>query len=342
MINVISKVRVGIIGAGRIGKIHTENLLSRIQEAEIISIADVDLNKTKEWANNVGINKIFSDPKDVIHDPDIDAVVICSPTNTHSDLIIESAKAKKHIFCEKPIDFDLNRIKMALKEVDKYGVKLQIGFNRRFDHNFRKIHQLVESGQLGDVHIINITSRDPDLPSMEYLKNSGGIFMDMTIHDFDMARYIANSEVDEIYASGSVLIDPKIKEIKDYDTAVSILKFKNGVTCIIDNSRKAAYGYDQRIEVFGSKGSALAYNDTPTNVIVSDEKAVCMDKPLYFFLERYKESFVQEMKSFINSVLKDEKPLVSGIDGLKAAVIASFASKSVMQKMPLRIEDDVL
>ncbi len=335
----ISKVRVGIIGAGRIGKIHTENLLKEISEAEVVSIADVELNKIKEWAENLGVKKIFADPKEIINDSKIDAVIICSPTNTHSDLIIESAKAGKHIFCEKPIDFDLKRIKAALKAVQESGVKLQIGFNRRFDHNFGKIHQLIQKGQLGDIHIINITSRDPDLPSMEYLKNSGGIFMDMTIHDFDMARYLANSEVDEIYAFGSVLIDPRIKEIGDYDTAVSILKFKNGVTCIIDNSRKAVYGYDQRVEVFGSKGSATAYNDTPTNVIVSDENAVCMDKPLYFFLERYKASFVQEMKDFINCITKDEEPIVSGIDGFKAVIIASSASKSAKEKKTVKIED---
>jgi myo-inositol 2-dehydrogenase/D-chiro-inositol 1-dehydrogenase len=340
MINVISKVKVGIIGMGRIGKIHAENILKEIPEAEVVSIADIEVNKAKELASKWDIKKIFADPREIINDPKIDAVVICAPTNTHSDLIIESAKAGKHIFCEKPIDFDLNRIKTALKVVEEAGVKLQIGFNRRFDHNFKKIHQLIESDQLGNVHIINITSRDPDLPSMEYLRSSGGIFMDMTIHDFDMARYLANDEVEEIYAAGSVLIDPKVKEIGDYDTAISILKFKNGATCIIDNSRKAVYGYDQRIEVFGSKGSATAYNDTPTNVIVSKENAVCMDKPLYFFLERYKESFVQEMKDFINCVIRDEKPIVSGIDGFKAALIASFALKSAKERKPIKITDE--
>jgi len=236
MINVIIKVKVGIIGMGRIGKIHAENILKEIPEAEVVSIADIEVNKAKELASKWNIKKIFADPREIINDPKIDAVVICAPTNTHSDLIIESAKAGKHIFCEKPIDFDLNRIKTALKVVEEAGVKLQIGFNRRFDHNFKKIHQLIESDQLGNVHIINITSRDPDLPSMEYLRSSGGIFMDMTIHDFDMARYLANGEVEEIYAAGSVLIDPKVKEIGDYDTAISILKFKNGATCIIDNS----------------------------------------------------------------------------------------------------------
>lgn len=336
----ISKVKVGIIGMGRIGKIHAENILKEIPEAEVVSIADIEVNKAKELASKWDIKKIFADPREIINDPKIDAVVICAPTNTHSDLIIESAKAGKHIFCEKPIDFDLKRIKTALKVVEEAGVKLQIGFNRRFDHNFKKIHQLVESDQLGNVHIINITSRDPDLPSMEYLRSSGGIFMDMTIHDFDMARYLANDEVEEIYAAGSVLIDPKVKEIGDYDTAISILKFKNGATCIIDNSRKAVYGYDQRIEVFGSKGSATAYNDTPTNVIVSKENAVCMDKPLYFFLERYKESFVQEMKDFINCVIRDEKPIVSGIDGFKAALIASFALKSAKERKPIKITDE--
>ncbi len=333
------KIHVAVIGAGRIGKIHTENLVNRISEAEVTCVADIQVDKTKEWAQQFGIGKVIPDPVKVIQDPSIDAVIICSPTDTHADLIIKAAKAGKDIFCEKPIDSNLDRIEAALKEVKKAGVKFQVGFNRRFDHNFRKIRSLVENGEIGDVHIVNITSRDPTPPSIEYVKSSGGIFVDMTIHDFDMARYLTGSEVTEVYAVGNVLVDPKIGEIGDYDTAVTTLKFENDSICTIDNSRKAVYGYDQRVEVFGSKGSAIAYNDRPTNVVVSTQDAVCIDKPLYFFLERYKESFVQEMQNFIDCVKNDEEPMVTGKDGFQAMAIAMAATKSAKEKRPVKLEE---
>lgn len=333
-----NKVRVGVIGAGRIGKIHIENLL-KISSVEVAYVVDIRIDDTKEWAKNLKVEKVVSDPGIVIHDPNVDAIIICSPTNTHADLIIESAKAGKDIFCEKPIDRDLNKIEKALKEAKGAGVKLQIGFNRRFDHNFWKIKELVENEQIGNVHIVNITSRDPAPPSLEYVKDSGGIFVDMTIHDFDMARYLTGSEVTEVYAAGNVLVDPKIGEVGDYDTAVTVLKFENGAICTIDNSRKAIYGYDQRVEVFGTKGSALAYNDRPTNVVVSTKDGVCMDKPLYFFLERYRESFVSEMRDFINCVKEGKNPLVTGEDGFQAMAIAVAATKSAKERRAVKIEE---
>lgn len=334
-----SKVKVGVIGAGRIGKIHTENLVRNVPDAEVIIIADPLVNETEEWAKEFGIERVVSDPYEVIANPDVDAVAICSPTNTHADLIIASAKAGKDIFCEKPIDLDLKKTIEALKVVEETGVKLQIGFNRRFDHNFRKIKKLIEDGKLGSVHIVNITSRDPNPPSIEYVKSSGGIFMDMTIHDFDMARYLVGSEVVEVYAVGNVLIDPKIGEAGDFDTAVIILKFEHGATCTIDNSRKAAYGYDQRVEVFGSKGSAMALNDRPTNVVVSTKEGVSSDRPLYFFLERYMKSFEDEMKDFISALTEDRELPVTGNDGLKAIIIAKAATLSAREKRPVRIEE---
>ncbi len=333
------KIRVAVIGAGRIGKIHIENLVNKISEAEVTCVADIQVDKTKEWAKKFGIERVIPDPIKAIQEPDIDAVIICSPTDTHADLIIESARAGKDIFCEKPIDRDLDRIEAALKEVKNAGVKFQVGFNRRFDHNFRKIRSLVKNGEIGDVHIVNITSRDPTPPSIEYVKSSGGIFVDMTIHDFDMARYLTGSEVTEVYAVGNVLVDPEIGKIGDYDTAITTLKFENGAICTIDNSRKAVYGYDQRVEVFGSKGSAIAYNDRPTNVIISTQNAVCMDKPLYFFLERYKESFVQEMQDFIDCLKDDEEPMVTGKDGFQAMAIAVAATKSAKEKKPVKVEE---
>jgi myo-inositol 2-dehydrogenase/D-chiro-inositol 1-dehydrogenase len=332
------KVRVAVIGAGRIGKIHIENL-SRIPAVELAYVVDVQLDMVKEWAKNLKIEKIVADPQIAINDRNVDAVIICSPTDTHADLIVKASEAGKDIFCEKPIDKDLNKIKKALKAVKEHGVKLQIGFNRRFDHNFYKIKKLVENGEIGNVHIVNITSRDPDLPPLEYVKSSGGIFADMTIHDFDMARYLVNSDVTEVYAVGNVLIDPKISEVGDFDTAVTVLKFKNGTICTIDNSRKAVYGYDQRVEVFGTKGSALAHNDRPTNVVVSNENGVCEDKPLYFFLERYKESFAREMEQFIECVKEGKLPSVNGEDGLNAMAIAIAANKSAKEKRVVKIEE---
>lgn len=333
------RIKIGVIGAGRIGRIHAKNLVQKIESADVIAICDPRYEETKAWADSVGIRNVVADPLDIINNPDVEAVVICSPTNTHADLIIASAKAKKDIFCEKPIDMDLEKTQKALEVVEKEGVKLQIGFNRRFDHNFRKIKRLIEDEKVGEIHVVNITSRDPAPPPIDYVKVSGGIFMDMAIHDFDMARYLVGDEVVEVYASGSVLIDPAIGEAGDYDTAVTVLKFKRGTTCIIDNSRKAAYGYDQRVEVFGSKGSARAENDTETNVIFSNEECVSSDKPLYFFLERYMQSFEDEMKDFIDSLVEGKKTPVSGHDGLMAIVIAKAATLSARENRPVKIEE---
>jgi myo-inositol 2-dehydrogenase/D-chiro-inositol 1-dehydrogenase len=275
----------------------------------------------------------------LISDPNIDAIAICSPTDTHADLIIACAEAGKAIFCEKPIANDVEKTREALEAVEKAGVKLQVGFNRRFDPNFRRIRELVQTQAIGEPHIIKITSRDPAPPPAEYVKGSGGIFLDMTIHDFDMARYLSGSEVTEVYASGSVLIDPAIGEAGDFDTAVIVLKLANGSTCVIDNSRRAAYGYDQRAEVFGSKGSAQAYNNTPTNVEVSTGEGVTTDKPLFFFLERYMESFAQELRDFTEALKKGSEPPVTGNDGLQSLLIAIAATKSARENRPVKISE---
>ncbi len=333
------KLRVGVLGAGRIGKIHVENLCHSVPNVEVVSIADVAVEATREWAKQFNITNITADPYEVINNPDIDAILICSPTDTHADYIIASAKAGKDIFCEKPIANDLEKTKEALKAVEEAGVKLQLGFNRRFDRNFSRIRELVQNGDLGDVHIVKITSRDPAPPPIEYVKVSGGIFMDMTIHDFDMARYLTGSEVEEVYAKGAVLVDPQIGEVGDFDTAVITLKFANGAIGVIDNSRKAVYGYDQRVEVFGSKGSAAAFNEKPTNVEVSTEDGVCTDKPLYFFLERYMGSFAQELQDFVTAIREDKQPPVTGKDGLEALYIAIAATQSAKAGRPVKLSE---
>ncbi|MGI6570084.1 MAG: inositol 2-dehydrogenase [Caldicoprobacterales bacterium] len=333
------KIKTGVIGAGRIGRLHAENIVNNIRGAEIKAIADINTENVKEWANELGINNVYDDYRRIIADPEIEAVLICSSTDTHAQIIIEAANAGKHIFCEKPIDFSIDRIYEALDAVGKNGVKLQIGFNRRFDHNFKKVRDLVKEGEIGTPHIIRITSRDPEPPPIEYVKRSGGIFLDMTIHDFDMARYLSGSDVVEVYTNAAVLVDPAIGEAGDADTAVISLKFANGAIGVIDNSRKAAYGYDQRVEVFGSEGCVTVSNDTPTSAVLSTQSGVISDKPKYFFLERYQDSFVTEMRAFFDSIINDSEPPVNGVDGLKPILIALAAKESYETGRPVKVEE---
>jgi len=332
-------MKLGLIGAGRIGKLHAELLNAHVPAAEIKTVAEIYIDEVKEWANRHRILNLTTDYADILNDAEIEAVLICSSTDTHARLITEAADAGKHIFCEKPIDFNIEKIKQALTSVKAAGVKLQIGFNRRFDHNFKKVHELVASGKVGDVHIVKITSRDPAPPPTEYLKVSGGIFLDMTIHDFDMARFLSLSEVEEVYAQGAVLIDPAIGELGDVDTAIITLKFKNGAVGVIDNSRQAVYGYDQRVEVFGSKGCVEVKNDFPNSAKLSTAEGVVSEKPLYFFLERYKMSYVEELKAFVDAVANDQEPAVSGNDGLQPVLIGVAALKSLTEKRPVKVEE---
>ncbi|HLF81057.1 MAG TPA: inositol 2-dehydrogenase, partial [Anaerolineales bacterium] len=307
-----ARLNFGVIGAGRIGKIHAANLASRISGARLGAVADVDLSAAQSLADQHHVTLVSRDHRDLLHDPAIDAVAICSATDTHSPFIQEAAKAGKHIFCEKPIDFDLNRIDAALQSVEAAGVKFQVGFNRRFDPNFRRVRDLVAAGKVGQPHLLRITSRDPGPPPLEYVKASGGIFLDMTIHDFDMARFLMGSEVEEIYAAGAVLVDPQIGKLGDLDTALITLRFSSGAIGAIDNSRKAVYGYDQRVEVFGSSGMAAAANETPDRHSFSNAEGVHSPLPLYFFLERYLESYRAEMQAFVDCVLQDKTPPVTG------------------------------
>jgi myo-inositol 2-dehydrogenase / D-chiro-inositol 1-dehydrogenase len=333
------KVTVGIVGAGRIGRIHAENIRYFIPEARIKTVADVAAAPLGDWAKGLGIERVTTDHREIMADPAIDAVVVCSSTDTHADLVIAAAQAKKHVFCEKPVDLSVEKVKRALAAVEKAGVKLQVGFNRRFDHNFRRVRELVQSGALGDPHLIRITSRDPAPPPAEYVKVSGGIFLDMTIHDFDMARYLSGSEVVEVFARGAVLVDPAIGKAGDVDTAVVTLTFANGAIGVIDNSRRASYGYDQRVEVFGSKACAACANDTLSSVVVSSEQGVQGDKPLYFFLERYRQAFIDEMKEFFAALVQDRPTPVTGVDGLKPILIGLAARRSVAENRPVRIAE---
>lgn len=330
-------IKVGILGAGRIGKLHAVNILG-MQDAEILVIADPFANQeTEEWANSIGVKNISKDPDDVFNNPDINTVFICSSTDTHIDFITKAATAGKHIFCEKPIGLDVDQIKTALEIVEKAGVKLQVGFVRRFDHNHKQVRDLVLEGKVGDPHIIKISSRDPQRPPMEYVKVSGGIFMDMMIHDFDMARYLAGSDVEEVFTMGSVLIDPAFAEYDDVDTAMVMLKFKNGALGFIDNSRESNYGYDQRTEVFGSKGCAAVTNDTSNTAVLTTAEGVFSEKPLWFFLERYNDAFIAEVRAFFDAINNDTETPVTGIDGLRVVQIAYAAAKSLKDGLPVKI-----
>ncbi|RLC95362.1 MAG: inositol 2-dehydrogenase [Chloroflexi bacterium] len=333
------KINVGLVGAGRIGRLHAEHLAFRIPEANLVAVSDIFIEAAQKCAVELGIPTVTQDHRVIMENPDIDAVVICSSTDTHSQMIGEAAAAGKHIFCEKPIDHDLVRIDRALAAVDEAGVKLQIGFNRRFDPNFRRVREMVADGKIGEPHILRITSRDPAPPPIEYIKVSGGIFLDMTIHDFDMARYLIGSEVEEVYVAAGVMVDPAIGAAGDVDTAVITLRFENGVIGTIDNSRRAVYGYDQRVEVFGSGGVASADNNYPNTAIVSDGQSVHRDLPLNFFMERYVDSYVAEMKAFIECIQQDQPVQVTGIDGRIPVVMGYAAAKSYEENRPVRLSE---
>lgn len=334
-----SNLRFGVIGAGRIGKIHAENLATRIPGVEVVAIADPVLDAAQDLAARLHVAKATADYHEIIADPTIDAVAICSSTDTHAPIMIEAAQAGKHIFCEKPIHYQIDRIDAALAAVEKAGVKLQIGFNRRFDPNFRKVRQMVAEGKVGEVHILRITSRDPAPPPVAYVKVSGGIFFDMTIHDFDMARYLSGSEVEEVYVASAVRVDPGIGEAGDVDTAVITLKFKNGAIGTIDNSRKAVYGYDQRVEVFGSGGMVAVSNNTPDTHFYANADGVSSAKPLYFFLERYAESFIAEMREFVEAVRNGTPTPVTGADGRAPVLIAMAATRSSREGRPVKLSE---
>lgn len=333
------KLHFGIIGAGRIGRVHAETLAFRLPQAEIVSITDVNREAAQAVAAHCGIPAVAESSADVLSNPAIDAVLICSPTGTHADLIVAAAKAGKHIFCEKPIAFCLDKIDGALAAVKAAGVQLQIGFNRRFDANFARVRQAVVQGEIGTPRLMHIISRDPAPPPIGYVRSSGGIFLDMTIHDFDMARFLIGDEVEEIYTTAGVMVDPEIGKAGDLDTALIVMRFRNGVIGTIDNSRQAAYGYDQRVEVLGSLGKIETDNCYPNQALVSGEKAVYKDLPLNFFMERYTESFAVELQSFTQAIIENRPTAVTGIDGRIPVVMALAARKSYDEHRPVRLEE---
>ena len=333
-------INVGIIGAGRIGKVHCESIMRYVKNATVKAVADPFLNdETKAWAQSLGITEFYEDYHKILEDKDIEAVLICSSTDTHSPISLEAIAAGKHVFCEKPIDHDVNKILEVKKALANSNVKYQVGFNRRFDHNFKAARKAVEGGQIGDLNILKVCSRDPGAPPVSYIKVSGGIFLDMTIHDFDMVRFMSGSEVEEVFAYGAVLVDPAIGEAGDIDTAVISMKLANGAIAVIDNCRRASYGYDQRVEAFGSLGQVAIGNDSESTAVISNADGVKGEVPLNFFLERYMGAYVAEITEFIDSIVND-KPVSVGLEcGLQPVLIGIAAKKSLETGMPVKIAD---
>ncbi|MGN0363273.1 MAG: inositol 2-dehydrogenase [Bilifractor sp.] len=336
----MEKVRVGLIGAGRIGKLHGENLAHSVAEAELYAVADPYMNDTtRAWAKEMGIPNVYDDPEKIFNDPTIQAVFICSSTPTHADFIIKAAKAGKQVFCEKPIDTKLDKIREAVKATEDAGVKLQVGFVRRFDHNHKKVHDVVASGKLGAPNVVKVTSRDPAHQSMDYIKVSGGIFMDMTIHDFDMVRYLAGSNATEVMAYGAALSGEGYDKYGDVDTAIVSIKFENGALGVIDNTRASHYGYDQRTEVQCDLGCVQVSNDLENQAMISSADGVEIAKPTWFFLERYNNAFIEEEREFLQAIINDTPTPADGTDGLESVRMAIAADKSLKEGRPVKLSE---
>ena len=335
----MDKINIGLIGAGRIGRIHAEVLAYRVPGAKLLAVTDALPANAEQSASDFQIPKIVATPAELLADPGVDAVAICSSTDTHVPFILGAARAGKHIFCEKPIALDLHAVDTALTAVKEAGVKLQVGFNRRFHASFAQVKDLVASGKIGQPHLVRISSRDSAPPPVSYVKVSGGIFLDMTIHDFDMARFLIGSEVEEVYAAGAVLVDPAIGEAGDIDTAVITLRYANGAIGTIDNSRQAVYGYDQRVEVFGSQGMAFAENVFPHNATLYQATGASSAPPHFNFLPLYIDSYVAEMRAFVGAIQQDTQPVVTGEDGRYPLVMGLAAAKSYLERRPVKLSE---
>lgn len=326
------KIVIALLGAGRIGSIHATTVAQQ-GDADLRYVVDMNERAGKQLAKKLGAT--FSDVETVMADSDVDAVIIATATDTHAELIELAANNGKAIFCEKPVDLDISKVERCLAVVADKKVPLALGFNRRFDASFSALQQQLKAGKIGDLEMISITSRDPAPPPLAYIKVSGGLFRDMMIHDFDMARWLLGEEPVEVFATGSCLVDPDIAVAGDVDSAMVILKTASGKMCQISNSRRASYGYDQRVEVFGSGGMLRVENETANRLECYSSTGVNADKPLYFFLERYAQAYRQEMEDFVGAIRSGIDPLVTGNDGLEALRLANAALKSHKSGVPV-------
>ena len=333
----MNKIRTLIIGLGRIGKIHLGNLQA-IDEVEIVGICD-PTDEAKDFSNKAGLTFYQKDFTDVAGEVQADAIVICSPTDTHAKYVSIAAKKGIDVFCEKPLDLSLEKVKQVLKTVNESKIKLMLGFNRRFDSEFQSVKEKIVKGHIGDIHTIKITSRDPSPPPINYIKSSGGMFLDMTIHDFDMIRYLTNKKIVEVYAKGDALVNPEIAKAGDIDTAIINLTFEDGSMAVIDNCRKAVYGYDQRVEVFGSKGMVQSKNKFDKYTLTYSENGVTSALPQHFFLERYADAYKKEINHFIDCIRHKKTPDVSGFDGLMSLVLGLCAKESLNCNKPVLVSE---
>jgi len=329
-------VRFGLLGAGRIGKVHARAVTSN-PKARLVAVADAMAQAATDLASQYGAEVRTIEAIEAAGD--IDAVVICTPTDTHAELIERFARAGKAIFCEKPIDLDVERVKSCLKIVDEVGGTLMVGFNRRFDPHFQAVRKAIDEGQIGDVEMVTIVSRDPGAPPVDYIKRSGGIFRDMTIHDFDMARFLLGEEIDTVSAQASVLVDKAIGAAGDYDSVSVMLATASGKHATISNSRRATYGYDQRIEVHGSRGAVAAENQRPVSIEIASASGYTRPPLHDFFMTRYTEAYAREISSFIDFVESKSPASPSGIDGLIALALADAALKSVREGRAIKVSE---
>jgi myo-inositol 2-dehydrogenase / D-chiro-inositol 1-dehydrogenase len=331
-------LRIGVIGVGRIGRMHADLLARRVPGAAVGAVYDAHADTARSVGEALGV-PVAASVDEVLGAPDLDAVAICTSTDTHADLIVAAARAGKAIFCEKPVSLDLAEVDRALRAVQDAGVPFQIGFNRRFDPAHASVREAVAAGELGEPQLVRITSRDPDPPPIEYVRRSGGIFLDMTIHDFDMARYVTGSEVVEVFARGAVRVDPAIGEAGDIDTAMLMLVHEDGCLTSIDNSRRAAYGYDQRVEVFGSEGMAATENPLAHSGLIRTADGTREPVLPYFYLERYTVSYVREWEAFVAALVAGDAPPVTTTDARAPLVIGLAARRSLREGRPVRVEE---
>ena len=329
-------IKFGLLGAGRIGKVHAKAVTGDTQ-ARLVAVADAMPAAAQAIADQNGCEVRTIEA--ICAAKDIDAVVICTPTDTHADLIEAFVKAGKAVFCEKPIDLSLARVKACLEVVRKHKGTLMVGFNRRFDPHFRAVRAEIDKGSIGDVEMVVITSRDPGAPPVEYIKRSGGIFRDMTIHDFDMARFLLGEEIDEVVATAAVLVDPAIGKAGDFDSVQVMLRTRSGRQAMISNSRRATYGYDQRIEVHGSKGMVSAENQRPVSIELANGAGYTRPPLHDFFMTRYTEAYAAEIATFIAAIGGKGKAEPTGEDGLIALALADAALKSVAEKRVVKLSE---
>ncbi|EJB0685728.1 D-chiro-inositol-2-dehydrogenase IolG2 [Salmonella enterica] len=338
----MKKLRCGVIGLGRVGKMHVENMYL-LPQLDIICAADYFIEEMSDWLYSVNITSGYKNYQELLQSDDIEAVFIFTSTDMHEEIVTAAAQAGKHIFCEKPLSMneDEQASMAVLRKVKEKGVTLQVAFNRRFDPQFHEVFELVRSGKIGRPQMIKITSRDPDLLPHDLIKRIGGLIFDFTMHDFDMARFMMQDEVSEVYVKGNTLIDPSLKNIDDVDTLAVMLTFRNGGYALIDNSRRAVYGYDQRVEVFGSEGMAYADNVSESTVKVFNSQHCIMKNPLPDFTVRYREAYRTEILHFIDSVLHHTPVVCTGEDALLAQRIAIAAQQSLKSGLPVKITSDI-